>query len=113
MKRNKAIFLLNKKGGRDRNRTYNGSMRIYFNSPFDYSFKGYTDYVNFGDRHFLWRLDWIWAQGVNLENGSEAERLFPFARGYIHAHGLEYLAICLISFRNDITELKSKAVKFS
>jgi hypothetical protein len=35
-----------------------GSMRIYFNSPFDYSFKGYTDYVNFGDRHFLWRLDW-------------------------------------------------------
>jgi hypothetical protein len=35
-----------------------GSMRIYFNSPFEYSFKGYTDYVNFGDRHFLWRLDW-------------------------------------------------------
>ena len=35
-----------------------GSMRVYFNSPYDYSFKGYTDYVNFGDRHFLWRLDW-------------------------------------------------------
>jgi hypothetical protein len=34
------------------------SMRIYNNSPDDYSFKGYTDYVNFGDRHFLWRLDW-------------------------------------------------------
>jgi hypothetical protein len=34
-----------------------GSMRIYNNGPDDYRFKGYTDYVNFGDRHFLWRLD--------------------------------------------------------
>jgi hypothetical protein len=36
-----------------------GSMRIYSNSPYDYSFKGYIDYVNLGDNHFLWRLDGI------------------------------------------------------
>ena len=33
------------------------SMRIYNNSPYDYSFKGYIDYVNFGDKNFLWKLD--------------------------------------------------------
>lgn len=33
------------------------SMRIYYNSPDDYSFKGYTDFVNLGDKNFLWRLD--------------------------------------------------------
>jgi len=40
-----------------------GSMRIYNNGPYNngpYNNgpQGYTDYVNFGDRHFLWRLDW-------------------------------------------------------
>jgi len=35
-----------------------GSMRIYNNGPYNNGPQGYTDYVNFGDRHFLWRLDW-------------------------------------------------------
>ena len=34
-----------------------GSMRLYSHSPDDYSFKGYTDYVNLGNKDFLWRLD--------------------------------------------------------
>ena len=34
-----------------------GSMRVYFNSPYNNGPQGYIDYVNLGDRHFLWRLD--------------------------------------------------------
>ena len=34
-----------------------GSVRIYMIGPDYYSYQGYIDYVNLGDRHFLWRLD--------------------------------------------------------